>query len=86
MLTKKRTLLDSIDVEEDIVTFSPTMDDGEENIDPVNFVVISMSREAWEQMHEPRVVTVTIEPGDRLNETWQAGGTLVTGALNITKA
>lgn len=28
----------------------------------------SMSREAWQDMGQPRVITVTIEPGDTLNE------------------
>ena len=27
----------------------------------------SMSSEAWEDMGQPRVITVTIEPGDLLN-------------------
>lgn len=27
----------------------------------------SMSREAWQDMGQPRVITVTIEPGDKLN-------------------
>ena len=29
----------------------------------------SMSREAWQDMGQPREITVTIEPGDTLNET-----------------
>ncbi len=36
--------------------------------DDSNPSYFSMSAEAWEDMGQPRTITVTVEPGDLLNE------------------
>lgn len=59
MLTKQSLVLDFVWLVDDKATFS--YDDGG------NMVFWAVDGQAWADMGQPRKITVTIEPGDRLN-------------------
>jgi hypothetical protein len=57
-MTKRRIVLPLERAYPDCVDFS---EEGSEEM-------ISMAREAWDDMGEPKTITVTVEPGDLLND------------------
>ena len=59
MLTKSQILMNFMWVVDDHVKFTYG--------DDSNPSFFSMGAEAWNDMGQPRVITVTIEPGDALN-------------------
>ena len=73
MLTKQDILMAFMWVVDDWAKFTYGDDS-----DPSYF---SMSKEAWEDMGQPKKITVTIQPGDLLNTSdtlWNGGGLEIT--------
>lgn len=65
-LTKTEVVLELVDEGDRLhITFGSGADDG---TDPEEVFTLDMPVEVWSDMDRPVRVTVTIEPGDRLNE------------------
>lgn len=59
MLTKHQAVLDMVyATNESVCMRAQPFDD---------YPMVTFTRQAWEDMGEPQTVTVTVEPGDRLN-------------------
>ncbi len=61
MLTSQRTVFSFMWLVDKLATFT----DGEDEGDPRFFF---LTAEAWEDMGEPTTITVTVQPGDLLND------------------
>ncbi len=62
-LTKTTTVLRYHGRNADSAWFRPVTDSG----DPGRSHVLYVDRDVWGDMGEPQLLTITIEPGDRLN-------------------
>jgi hypothetical protein len=69
-LTKSEVLLHLSAPTGESAVFSniPAEDTDPNDVDPRGFATVIMHHEAWEDMGEPNRITVTVEPGDHLNE------------------
>lgn len=61
-IIKKQTLLEIIDVDDEGTTFANGFDETEATVG------LALTREVWEDLGKPSQITMTIEPGDKLNE------------------
>lgn len=73
LLSKTQSLLpldESFGVDEDDVVFSNVDIVDEDGGSPDSYKSILLSRQTWIDLGEPKVITVTVEPGDTLNGAW----------------
>lgn len=63
-LLKTQTVLTLDDADAEMPCFSTTPDEG----DATRETMVLLDREVWEEMEKPGTITVTVEPGDKLNE------------------
>jgi hypothetical protein len=67
VLSKSRTVLDFLHGEGGEITFVRKLDEGEEVL-PTHLRRIEIPRQLWNELDNPMQVTISIEPGDQLNE------------------
>lgn len=63
-LSRSRSLLDFFGAEGNVVDYAKKPED----MDDTHLRRIRITRALWEELRKPDQITVTIEPGDKLNE------------------